>query len=97
MSALHVSRLLATPVNPKAAERIRARFLWPKMDNDVEEYMRSCDTCQAVKGSRYREYGMLQLLEVPYTTRSSISMDFTTKATIEELVYMFLPGNMAII
>lgn len=76
LSSLHDSKIAGHFGQFKTAERLRALFYWPKMDDDMEEYVRSCDTCQRDKASRHKKYGMLQPLEVPYTPRSSISMDF---------------------
>ncbi|KAH0609225.1 uncharacterized protein H6S33_012711 [Morchella sextelata] len=46
------------------------------MENDMEEYVRNCDTFQSNKGSSHEKYRMLQQLEVLNTPCSSISMDF---------------------
>jgi hypothetical protein len=62
----------------KTAERMKQNFCWPKMDEDVRDYVRSCDTCQRDKVSRHRRYGLLQPLEIPYRPWTSISMDFIT-------------------
>ena len=36
------------------------------MEEDVNDYVRTCDTCQHDKPSRHRRYGELEPLEVPY-------------------------------
>ena len=46
------------------------------MDQDIEEYVRSCDCCQRNKTARHKKYGELLPLEVPYRPWTSISMDF---------------------
>src|SRR6266550_3718977 len=46
------------------------------MDDEVKDYVRSCDVCQRDKASRRRKYGLLQPLEVPRRPWRSIAMDF---------------------
>ena len=46
------------------------------MEEDVKDYVRTCYTCQRNQSSRYRRYGQLEPLEVPYQPWSSISMDW---------------------
>ncbi|KAH8152984.1 uncharacterized protein LAJ45_03211 [Morchella importuna] len=60
----------------KTLERVKNNFFWPNMDKDVEEYVRSCDSCQRNKTSRHKMFGMLQPLEIPYRPWASISMNF---------------------
>jgi hypothetical protein len=36
----------------KTIERLKQNFYWFKMDDDVRDYVRSCDTCQRDKVSR---------------------------------------------
>jgi hypothetical protein len=62
----------------KTAERLQQNFYWSKMDDDVRDYVRSCDTCQRDKVRRHRRYGLLQPLEIPYRPWTSISMAFIT-------------------
>ena len=49
------------------------------MAEEVQDYVRSCDTCQGDKASRHKKYGLLDPLEVPYRPWSSISMDWIVK------------------
>lgn len=62
----HDSRIAGCFGQFKTGEKIKANFYWPNMDRDIEEYVRSCDSCQRNKTTRHKKYGMLQLLEVPY-------------------------------
>ena len=62
----------------KTVERLKQYFHWNGMDKDVEDCVRSCDTCQRNKISRHKKYGKLHTLEVPYRPWSSISMNFIT-------------------
>ena len=60
----------------KTLERLKHNYHWHKMEEDVKDYVRTCDTCQRDKPSRHRRYGELEPLEVPYRPWSSISMDW---------------------
>jgi hypothetical protein len=51
-------------------------FFWSKMEDDVRDYVRSCDICQRDKASRHKKYGLLQPLDIPYRPWDCISMDF---------------------
>jgi hypothetical protein len=62
----------------KTTERMKQNFFWAKMDEEVRDYVRSCDVCQRDKVGRHRRYGLLQPLEIPYRPWTSISMDFIT-------------------
>ena len=59
----------------KTLERLKHNYNWHRMEEDVKDYVRACDTCQRDKPSRHRRYGQLEPLEVPYRPWSSISMD----------------------
>ena len=60
----------------KTLERLKQNYHWPKIAEEVQDYVRSCDTCQRNKASRHNKYGLLDPLEVPYRPWSSISMDW---------------------
>ena len=54
----------------------RRFFWWPKMRQDVQEYVRTCDTCLRIKYQRKSPAGLLQPLPVPEQKWQSVSMDF---------------------
>lgn len=60
----------------KTYERLTQNFFWSKMEDDVRDYVRSCDVCQRDKASRHKKYGLLQPLEIPFRPWDCISMDF---------------------
>jgi len=74
----HDSRVAGHFGQFKTLERLRQNFFWSRMDDDVKDYVRSCDVCQRDKASRRKKYGLLQPLEVPHQPWRSISMDFIT-------------------
>src|SRR5437660_662460 len=60
----------------KTHEIITRNFYWPKMEEWINQYIQTCDTCQRSKSKRHAKYGLLQPLEVPYAPWKSISVDF---------------------
>jgi transposase InsO family protein len=62
----------------KTIELIRRNFWWPKMDERIIDYVRSCIQCQRNKVARHQPYGLLHPLELPYAPWQSLSMDFIT-------------------
>jgi len=63
----------------KTIEIVTRDIYWKGLADWIRDYVRSCDECQHSKSSRHAKYGLLQPLEVPYATWSSISMDFITQ------------------
>ncbi|KAG8366490.1 hypothetical protein BUALT_Bualt17G0085400 [Buddleja alternifolia] len=52
------------------------RYYWPKMEYDVEAYVRTCLMCQLDKSEHKKETGLLQPLPIPERPWQSVSMDF---------------------
>jgi len=76
MEAEHDSRMAGHFETYKTIGRVRANFYWPKMDEQITEYVRSCDICQHNKVIRHKKYGLLEPIDVPMRPWTSISMDF---------------------
>lgn len=51
-------------------------YIWPKMEEDVDAYVRTCLVCQVDKLERKKEAGLLQPLPIPDRPFQSVSMDF---------------------
>lgn len=69
----------------KTLERVSRRFYWPRLEQSVREYVKSCEACQRNKASNQPPAGLLQPLPIPSRRWESVSMDFvmplpTTKA-----------------
>ena len=62
----------------KTTELTGRKFYWPTMNQDVKEYIDSCDICQRTKTKRHRPYGELKALPMPSRPWKEISMDFIT-------------------
>jgi len=41
------------------------RFFWPRLYQDVKQYMRGCASCHRAKASNQKPYDLLQPLEIP--------------------------------
>ena len=76
LMAEHDSRIAGHFGQFKTLERIKANFYWPRMDQEVEEYVRSCDSCQRNKATRHKKYGLLDPLDILNRPWDDISMDF---------------------
>src|SRR3954465_3203553 len=55
---------------------IHRMFYWPRMNNDVRQYVKSCDSCQRIKASQQVPGGLLQPLPIPTRPWEQVSMDF---------------------
>jgi hypothetical protein len=62
----------------KTLAKLRDRFYWPSMRQDVIQYVRTCDPCQKVKHDRGAKVGYLHPLRIPAAPFETISMDFVT-------------------
>src|SRR3954471_21757612 len=70
---------------------IHRLFYWPWMNNDVHDYVKSCDSCQCIKASQQAPAGLLQPLPVSKQPWDQVSMDFivqllTTKACFDAII-----------
>ena len=68
----------------KTVELIRRNFWWPKMDECITDFVRSCEECQKNKLARHQPYGLLSPLELPYAPWQSIAMDFITDLPVSD-------------
>jgi hypothetical protein len=62
----------------KTKEFIMRNFRWPKMNEEIIQYILSCPECQHNNVPRHKAYGLLQPLEPAYARWQSIAMDFIT-------------------
>jgi len=68
----------------KTIKLIQRNFWWPKMNERIIDFVRSCPQCQQNKASWYQPYGQSSLLELPYIPWQSIAMDFITELPTSE-------------
>jgi len=62
----------------KTLALIQRKYYWPRMVQDVKEYVATCATCPRIKAARHKPYGELQSLPVPKGPWSDLTMDFIT-------------------
>jgi len=70
-----------TPTNghqgfEKTLEKLKRFYWWPNMRNDVDNYIRSCDTCGRNKIRRHKPYGKILPLPIPNKPWEIIGVDF---------------------
>jgi len=74
----HDSKVAGQIGQDKNIELIRQNFWWPKMDECIIDFVRSCAECQVNKSARHQPYGLLSTLELSYSLWQSIAIDFIT-------------------
>ena len=60
----------------KNLELISRSYYWPKIREDIKQYVKNCEICQRTKTTRHAPYGLLKPLEAPGRPWESIAMDF---------------------
>ena len=76
MEAEHDSRIAGHFGTYKTIGKVRANFFWPTMDENIAEYVKTCDVCQHNKTIRHKKFGLLEPIDVPMRPWNAISMDF---------------------
>jgi hypothetical protein len=59
-------------------KKVATQFYWPSMHKSVQEYVKSCDTCQRTKSEPLPPAGLLQPLSIPCQVWGDITIDFIT-------------------
>ena len=62
----------------QARELFFRKYYWSTLRRDVDNYVRGCDVCLALKVVRHKPYGDLQSLPVPTHRWKDLLMDFVT-------------------
>jgi hypothetical protein len=62
----------------KTYARLCRSYYWPRMRAEVEDYCKSCPSCQRIKPSQLKRPGLHQPLEIPKRPGQSASIDFIT-------------------
>jgi hypothetical protein len=66
------------PGYQKMITTVRQLYYWPRMKQDIVEYISKCLECQQVKVEHKHPAGLLQPLPIPEWKWETISMDFIT-------------------
>ncbi|KAG1664303.1 hypothetical protein FOA52_005701 [Chlamydomonas sp. UWO 241] len=59
----------------KTYSRLCQSYYWPRMRAEVEDYCRSCPSCQTIKPSQQKQMGLHKPLQLPDQPGQSASMD----------------------
>ncbi|KAL8138896.1 LOW QUALITY PROTEIN: hypothetical protein V2J09_004897 [Rumex salicifolius] len=73
---LHDSALGGHSGRDAIAQRIKSLFYWPRMNVEIQNYVRNCTVCQTNKYDQAAKPGLIQPLPVPEGVWQSISLDF---------------------
>lgn len=57
-------------------QRVKSIFFWPRMNVEIQAYVRNCSVCQKNKNDLAAKLGLLQPVPVPNGVWESIRMDF---------------------
>ena len=66
----------------KTYARVAALFEWPRMQQEIHNYCRSCPVCMAAKAGTQKPAGLLQPLAVPERKWQSVAMDFIVRLPV---------------
>jgi hypothetical protein len=84
MESEHDTKITGHMGQDKTIELIKRNFWWPKMNERIIDFVRSCPNCQSDKAARHRPYGLISPLELPHAPWQSIAMDFITELPVSE-------------
>ena len=76
LNEFHTPKHSAHPGCEKLYNKLRSCFYWPKMQRDIQNFIRRCDSCQRNKPSNRNQRGPLQPLDIPKAPWCSVSFDF---------------------
>jgi hypothetical protein len=78
MHKTHDSPLSGHPGYLKTYRKIKERFAWKGLKNDVLRFMKECISCQQNKAEHTHPAVLLQPLPIPEQKWESVSMEFIT-------------------
>jgi hypothetical protein len=76
MQELHDDPTGAHLGQDKTYNKVRLRYYWPKMKEEIQEFIRSCGDCQSAKVPRIKPAGMMSFIEVPCNPFDRLQLDF---------------------
>ena len=74
----HDPQWVGHPSKERMYALLSCSYYWPKMELDIELYVKICLVCQQDKGLTQKEAGLLQPLPIPESPWIFVSMDFIT-------------------
>ena len=72
------------PGQSKMAELLKWTYFWPKMQADVDRFVRNCHTCQRSCTPQHAPFGVLRPLPITDRPWQDITMDFVTCLLISQ-------------
>ncbi|MCO5575102.1 hypothetical protein L7F22_028899 [Adiantum nelumboides] len=78
----HDCKLAGHGGQKRSFDQLHKHYFWPKMQDEVIEYVRTCPTCQLVKAQRIKPAGLLKTMSVPSCPWDMVSMDFITNSSM---------------
>jgi hypothetical protein len=78
MFSEHDEPLRGHPGIFKTIHFIKQKYYWKNMDDEIKDYVASCEKCQRNKYRQTRAPGLLRCLSVPEARWQHITMDFIT-------------------
>ncbi|MBW0593462.1 hypothetical protein O181_133177 [Austropuccinia psidii MF-1] len=62
----------------RTRERVASTAWWPKWEQELSEYINTCERCQKANRKHGKTYGLLQHIEEPKHPWETINMDWVT-------------------
>ncbi|MBW0549660.1 hypothetical protein O181_089375 [Austropuccinia psidii MF-1] len=62
----------------RTKERVASTAWWPKLEQELSEYINTCERCQKENRKHGKKYGLLQHIEEPKRPWETINMDCVT-------------------
>ncbi len=87
LDTVHDSPLAGHLGVDKTIRRFNENYFMFNCVSRIKDYVRSCDSCQKVKASNQKPFGLLQPLEIPSGRWLHISLDFITGLSLTKDKY----------
>lgn len=78
MSSAHASVGIGHPGVSKTLTALQWKYWWPRMQEDIKEFIQGCVLCAMTKVPRHLPTGKLLPLPIPHRPWSHIGVDFVT-------------------
>ena len=72
----HEAAAAGHPGRSKTLELLKRTYFWPRMQRDVDRFVRNCHVCQRSRTARHVPFGILRPLPIPDKPWQDIAMDF---------------------
>ncbi|MBW0580357.1 hypothetical protein O181_120072 [Austropuccinia psidii MF-1] len=62
----------------RTKERVASTAWWPKWEQELSEYINTCERCQKANRKHGKKYGLVQHIEEPKHPWETINIDWVT-------------------